>query len=62
MIDTTFMPTWLGGHGTPYSLAELTPYIPDATFEMKVFYIAQFGKHFSRFFGHVFIRPEGNFF
>ena len=29
---------------------------------MKVFYIAQFGKHFSRFFGHVFIRPEGNFF
>jgi len=29
---------------------------------MKVFYIAQFGKHFARLFGHVFIRPEGNFF
>ena len=29
---------------------------------MKVFYILQFGKHFSRFFSHVFIRSEGNFF
>jgi hypothetical protein len=29
---------------------------------MKVFYILQFGKHASRFFSHVFIRSEGNFF
>ena len=29
---------------------------------MKLFYILQFGKHFSRFFSHVFIRPEGAFF
>jgi ceramide synthetase len=29
---------------------------------MKIFYICQFGKHFSRFFSHVFIKPEGNFF
>jgi hypothetical protein len=29
---------------------------------MKIFYILQFGKHISRFFSHVFIRPEGNFY
>ena len=29
---------------------------------MKVFYIIQFGKHIGRFFHHVFIRPEGNFY
>ena len=29
---------------------------------MKVFYIIQFGKHFSRMFQHVFIRAEGNFY
>ena len=34
----------------------------DVTFEMKIIYIVQFGKHFSRFFSHVFIRSEGNFF
>ena len=62
MIQTPFMPTWLGGSGTPYIMLEMVPQIPNATLEMKVFYIAQFGKHFSRFFGHVFIRPEGNFF
>lgn len=56
------MPTWLGGNGDPYSMGDVAPLIPGVTFEMKVFYIAQFGKHFSRFFGHVFIRPEGNFF
>ncbi len=56
------MPTWLGGKGSQYTLAEAAPNIPDATLEMKIFYIAQFGKHFARFFGHVFIRPEGNFF
>ena len=29
---------------------------------MKVYYLVQFGKHFSRFYSHVFIRPEGNFY
>ena len=62
MIGTTFMPTWLGGLGSPYTMGDHVPIIPEITLEMKVFYIAQFGKHFSRFFGHVFIRPEGNFF
>ena len=62
MIGTTFMPTWLGGLGSPYTMADNVPAVAGATFEMKVFYICQFGKHFSRFFGHVFIRPEGNFF
>ena len=56
------MPTWLGGKGSPFTIADSVPHVSDVTFEMKVFYIAQFGKHFSRFFGHVFIRPEGNFF
>jgi hypothetical protein len=40
----------------------LAPQIPDPTLEMSIFYIAQFGKHFSRFYGHIFIRSEGNFF
>jgi hypothetical protein len=62
LVGTHFMPTWLGGLGSPYSMIEVVPAIPDATFEMKVYYIAQFGKHFSRFFGHLFIRSEGNFF
>ena len=38
------------------------PRIPGVTLEMKIFYICQFGKHFSRMFGHIFIRSEGNFF
>ena len=29
---------------------------------MKIYYIIQFGKHLSRFFSHVFIRPEGNYY
>ena len=43
-------------------MIESAPRIEDASLEMKVYYILQFGKHFSRFFGHVFIRSEGNFF
>ena len=50
------MPTWLGGMGSPYILIEQGPRVFDVTFEMKIFYILQFGKHFSRFFGHLFIR------
>lgn len=29
---------------------------------MMMFYMVQSGKHVSRFFSHVFIRPEGNFY
>jgi hypothetical protein len=29
---------------------------------MRVFYILQFGKHFARGFGHIFLKSEGNFF
>ena len=62
MIGTTLMPTWLGGHGNLFIMNSELPHVPSATFEMKVFYILQAGKHFSRFFSHVFIRQEGNFF
>ena len=57
MLGTSFMPTWLGGFGSPFSLGDKAPAIAEVTLEMKVFYICQFGKHFSRFFSHVFIRP-----
>lgn len=60
--QTSFMPVWLGGNGNPLSICDYAPRIPEATLEMKIFYILQFGKHFSRFFSHVFIREEGNFF
>lgn len=60
--ETSFMPTWLGGFGSPFSILDNFPHIPEATFEMKAFYIIQFGKHFSRFFAHMFIRTEGNYF
>lgn len=29
---------------------------------MKIFYLFQFGKHFSRLFSHMFIRREGNYY
>ena len=61
MIYTNYFPTWLGGQGT-----EIHPLVAfniiEGTFEMKVFYIVQAGKHLSRFFSHVFIRPEGAYF
>ena len=60
--ETDFMPVWLGGKGSPYTLLEVAPKVVDCSFEMKVFYIIQFGKHVSRFFSHIFIRPEGGFF
>lgn len=56
------MPTWLGGLGSPLRLLDGFPAISNATLEMKIFYICQCGKHFSRFMSHVFIKPEGNFF
>ena len=53
---TSFMPTWLGGSGDPTEMYLVAPRVDGVTLEMKVFYILQFGKHFSRFFGHCFIR------
>jgi len=29
---------------------------------MKLLYVVQFGKHLSRAFSHIFIRPEGNYY
>lgn len=62
MIGTSFMPEWMGGNGHPLKQFQSAPAISEATLEMKVFYLLQFGKHFSRFFSHLFIRAEGNFY
>ena len=59
--ETSFLPSFLGGHGSVYSLIELR-YLEEATPAMAVYYYVQLGKHLSRFFGHVFVRPEGNFY
>lgn len=56
LMDTTFFPEWLGGKGDPFTYFLSKLLVSEITTEMKVFYILQFGKHFSRFFGHVFIR------
>merc|ERR1711862_733648 len=37
-------------------------FFDEATFPMKVFYVLQFGKHLGRFFQHLFVRSEGNFY
>ena len=60
--DTSFMPTWLGGKGYCTDLTRYLYNLDEANIQMKVFYIIQFGKHIGRFFHHVFIRPEGNFY
>ncbi len=62
LCGTRFMPTWLGGNGSPDIMLEQNMRVLDATFEMKVYYILQFGKHFSRFFVHAFIRSEGSYY
>lgn len=60
--NTSFFPTWLGGTGSPHNVFNDLPDFPEATNAMKIFYMVQFGKHFSRFFGHMFIRSEGNYY
>ena len=60
--DSVFLPGWLGGSGDPYSTGRDAPRVSGATFEMKAFYIVQFGKHLSRFFMHTFVHSEGNYF
>jgi len=32
MSGTTFMPTWLGGHGSPFNMLNDAPRIPEVTF------------------------------
>lgn len=60
--DTSFFPTWLGGNGSCLNLLKGAPGLPEATEAMKIFYLFQFGKHFSRLFAHMFIRREGNYY
>jgi hypothetical protein len=60
--DTTFMPTFLGGDGYCTDVTRYMLSFDEANQAMKVFYILQFGKHAGRFFQHLFIRSEGNFY
>jgi hypothetical protein len=59
---TSFMPNWLGGDGYCTDVTRYFETFDEANNTMKVFYIVQFGKHLGRFFQHVFIRSEGNFY
>jgi hypothetical protein len=54
--DTTFFPSWLGGNGSCLNLINHSPAMPEATHSMKIFYLLQFGKHFSRLISHMFIK------
>jgi len=60
--ETTFMPTWLGGEGYCTDLTRYVNSFDEANFSMQAYYVLQFGKHLGRFFQHVFIRSEGNFY
>lgn len=60
--DTSFFPTWLGGNGACMNLVMNAPALTEATQSMKIFYLFQLGKHFSRMFSHMFIRQEGNYY
>lgn len=56
------MPIWLGGKGYCTDVTRYISGFEEATFEMKVFYVIQFGKHLGRFILHVFFRAEGNYY
>lgn len=60
--DTNYFPTWLGGSGSCSNQYFGAPHLPEATYQMKIFYLLQFGKHASRLFSHMFIRQEGNYY
>jgi hypothetical protein len=62
LFNTDVLPAWLGGSGSCMNTFAASPKIPAYTWSMELFYVLQFGKHFSRAFGHCFIRPEGNYF
>ncbi len=38
------------------------PTLTESTQSMKIFYLFQLGKHFSRLFSHMFIKQEGNYY
>lgn len=59
--DTSFFPSFLGGHGSVYSLPQYR-YLEEATVGMEWYYFIQMGKHIGRLFGHVFIKAEGSFY
>ena len=62
LLPTSYMPTWLGGNGDCTDCIRYVNSFDEATSAMEIYYGIQFGKHFGRFFQHVFIRPEGNFY
>lgn len=59
--DTSFLPSFLGGHGSIYTLGDHR-YLEEATLGMEIFYFIQMGKHAGRFFIHAFIKPEGSYY
>lgn len=65
LLHTDILPIWLAGNGSCMNIMKDHPSLPVDPYWlywMKVFYIIQFGKHFSRTFTHIFIRAEGNFY
>jgi hypothetical protein len=60
--NTSYFPTWLGGTGSPMNIYNDFPENLEFTASIEIYYLAQFGKHFSRLFVHFFIRPEGNYY
>lgn len=62
LLPTSFMPSWLGGEGDPLNMYRYFLSFEEATDELRYYYVLQFSKHISRFFTHVFIRAEGNFY
>lgn len=60
--DTSYFPTWLGGNGSCSNQYVNAPFLSEANYAMKIFYLLQFGKHSSRLFSHMFIRQEGNYY
>lgn len=60
--ETTFLPTWMGGEGYCTDVTRYVETFDESSQAMKIFYVLQFGKHLGRFFQHLFIRSEGNFY
>lgn len=62
ILNTSILPTWLGGHGQCINAYINSPFLTEDTWGMKAFYLVTFGKHLNRLVTHAFIRPEGNFY
>ena len=56
------MPVWLGGNGDCTDCIRYIKSFDEATWAMQLYYSIQFGKQFGRFFQHLFIHTEGNFY